>query len=71
MSFGFAERDRAEREDVGFFDVSIRRDLETEQPIDLVVTPVEYSVVNGTGVVLPDVPQYDPHNPVIATGMCS
>ena len=71
MSWGFAERDRAARENVGFFYVFITRDLETEQPIDLMVTPVEYSVVNGTGVVLPDVPQYDPHNPVIATGMFS
>ena len=71
MSFGFTERAGSEREDVGVFDVSITMDLETEQPIDLMVTPVEYSVVNGTGVVLPDVPQYDPHNPVIATGMCS
>ena len=70
VSFGFAGRDTAEKEDARFLNVPITRDLETEQQITLVVTPVEYSVVNGTGVVLPPVPQYDPHNPVNATGVC-
>ena len=49
--------------------MEIEKDRETQNPISLVVSLVEYSAVNGTYSFLPFVDQFDPFNPNTATGL--
>ena len=68
VTFGFSAIDRVSTEGNGVITVEIEKDRETQNPISLVVSPVEYSVVNGTYSFLPSVSQFDPFNSNAATG---
>ena len=61
--------DRVATEGDGVITFEIKRDLETKDPVGLVVSPVEYSVVNGTISFLPPVEEFDAFNPNTATGL--
>ena len=53
------------REDSGVIDVSVIRSVATAAPINLTITPTEYSSTFGY------IPPYDPATPNIATCMCA
>ena len=61
--------DRVATEGDGVITVEIERNRETQKPIGLVISPVEYSAVNGTVSYLPSVEEFDPLNPNMATGL--
>ena len=69
VTFGFSQVDRVATEGDGVITVEIERNRETQKPIGLVVSPVEYSVVNGTISYLPPVEEFDPFNSNTATGL--
>ena len=69
VTFGFSQVHRVATEGDGVITVEIERNQETQKPIGLVVSPVEYSVVNGTISYLPPVKEFDPLNPNTATGL--
>ena len=69
VTFGFSQKDRVSTEGEGVITVEIERDRETQNPIKLVVSSEEYSVVNGTISFLPFVGPFNPFNPNTATGM--
>ena len=60
---------RVATEGDGVITVEIERDRETQKPIGLLVSPVEYSAVNGTISYLPPVEEFDAFNPNTATGL--